>query len=155
MKRTKKRDTIMAEMCRRLELADAKAYCFERSFRDIYWMARRYADGRRTYAPSMYNEAVDRVSKWVPHLMPDSTATPPSIYAQDGDFGEWNSDLGRFVDKPKPRNRAKCGKCGDIIESKTRHDFVKCKCGAIFLDGGLDYCRRGGDPMAFVEVVDE
>lgn len=26
------------------------------------------------------------------------------------------------------RNRAKCLNCGDIIESKHRNDFVKCKC---------------------------
>lgn len=41
------------------------------------------------------------------------------------------------------RNRAQCRRCGDIIESKHRHDFVRCKCGAIFIDGGL-YYQRGG-----------
>lgn len=43
------------------------------------------------------------------------------------------------------RNIAKCKKCGDIIESKHRHDFVQCSCGAIFVDGGHDYIRRGGN----------
>lgn len=43
------------------------------------------------------------------------------------------------------RNRAQCFKCFDIIESKDRHDFVYCKCGAIFIDGGKDYVRSGGD----------
>lgn len=42
------------------------------------------------------------------------------------------------------RNSAKCHGCGDEIESKTRWDFVSCKCGAIFVDGGKDYLRRGG-----------
>ena len=42
------------------------------------------------------------------------------------------------------RNRAECRKCGDIIESKHRHDWVPCKCGAIFVDGGKDYFRSGG-----------
>lgn len=41
------------------------------------------------------------------------------------------------------RNRAQCRKCGDVIESKHVHDFVRCKCGSIFIDGGL-YYRRGG-----------
>jgi hypothetical protein len=41
------------------------------------------------------------------------------------------------------RNRCKCNKCKDIIESKHRHDFVRCKCGAIFTDGGTDYIHRG------------
>lgn len=43
------------------------------------------------------------------------------------------------------RNIAKCKKCGDIIESKHRHDFVQCSCKSIFVDGGHDYIRRGGD----------
>lgn len=41
------------------------------------------------------------------------------------------------------RNAARCKKCSDIIESKYRHDFVTCKCGSIFVDGGLDYARGG------------
>jgi hypothetical protein len=40
-------------------------------------------------------------------------------------------------------NRCKCRICGDIIESKYRHDFVACSCGTIFTDGGIDYIRRG------------
>lgn len=40
-------------------------------------------------------------------------------------------------------NRIKCKFCGDIIESKHRHDFVECKCKRVFVDGGTDYLRRG------------
>ena len=40
-------------------------------------------------------------------------------------------------------NKSKCMRCGDVIESKYRHDFVECSCGSIFVDGGLDYLRRG------------
>jgi hypothetical protein len=39
-------------------------------------------------------------------------------------------------------NKAQCRICGDIIESKHRHDFVKCSCGAIAVDGGKDYLKR-------------
>jgi len=39
------------------------------------------------------------------------------------------------------RNSAACRQCGDAIESKHRHDFVTCKCGAISIDGGLDYVK--------------
>ena len=42
-------------------------------------------------------------------------------------------------------NKIKCKKCGDIIESKTRHDFVSCKCGAVAVDGGDSYLRRTGN----------
>lgn len=43
------------------------------------------------------------------------------------------------------QNAATCRKCDDFIVSKHRHDFVECKCGAIFVDGGQEYLRRGGD----------
>lgn len=47
------------------------------------------------------------------------------------------------------RNAARCKKCNDVIESKHRHDWVSCKCGAIFVDGGHDYFRAGGDDKHF------
>jgi len=34
-----------------------------------------------------------------------------------------------------------------------RHDFVRCKCGAIFVDGGSDYFRRGGS-LEDIEEID-
>lgn len=43
------------------------------------------------------------------------------------------------------RNAARCKKCNTFIESKHVHDFVSCDCGSIFVDGGTDYIRRGGD----------
>jgi hypothetical protein len=41
------------------------------------------------------------------------------------------------------RNRIRCLACDDIIESKTVHDFRMCQCGQTFVDGGLEYERRG------------
>lgn len=41
------------------------------------------------------------------------------------------------------RNAIRCKSCNTIIESKHRHDFVSCPCGAVFVDGGLDYFRAG------------
>jgi tRNA(Ile2) C34 agmatinyltransferase TiaS len=54
------------------------------------------------------------------------------------------------------RNRCFCPRCGDIIESRHRHDFVRCKCGAIFTDGGNDYVRRGmRDGIEPVDIGDD
>ena len=39
-------------------------------------------------------------------------------------------------------NKAKCLKCGDVIESTYRHDFVTCSCGNLSVDGGHDYLKR-------------
>lgn len=39
-------------------------------------------------------------------------------------------------------NKIMCRRCGEIIESKHRHDYQTCKCGACAVDGGRDYLRR-------------
>lgn len=41
------------------------------------------------------------------------------------------------------RNAARCRHCGDVIESTSTHDFKRCSCGTIFVDGGHEYLRRG------------
>jgi hypothetical protein len=58
---------------------------------------------------------------------------------------------------PEPRlvrNAAQCRKCGDLIVSKHRHDFVTCKCGAISVDGGLNYSRRTGNPADMIDMCE-
>lgn len=53
------------------------------------------------------------------------------------------------------RNRLKCTLCNDLIESVTRHDFKYCQCGAIFVDGGRDYFRCGGNFENIIVVYDD
>jgi hypothetical protein len=58
----------------------------------------------------------------------------------------------------KYKNKIKCKSCGDIIESKSRHDFRECSCGKCFVDGGLDYQRLGfpdGNMEDWIEVIKE
>jgi len=46
--------------------------------------------------------------------------------------------------------RAKCAKCGDIIEVSHYGEYKSCKCGAISLDYGDGYySRMGGAPEDF------
>ena len=40
------------------------------------------------------------------------------------------------------KNQIRCKHCGDIIESKHRHDSRSCKCGRVTVDCGHDYLRR-------------
>ena len=54
----------------------------ERIIIDIYWMARRYADGRRSYAVGMYNDAIDSAVKLGLPIKQDPIAK--SYYAKDG-----------------------------------------------------------------------
>ena len=49
-------------------------------------------------------------------------------------------------------NKIKCKKCGDIIESKNRHDFVSCKCGSVAVDGGNSYLIRIGNREDWEEL---
>lgn len=49
-------------------------------------------------------------------------------------------------------NKVQCLKCKDIIESKHVHDFVYCKCRSIFVDGGREYLRRGGNLDLLIEL---
>jgi len=55
------------------------------------------------------------------------------------------------------QNRIKCLECGDVIESKHRHDFQTCSCWnnngkGCAVDGGHDYFRRCG--TNYEEVLD-
>lgn len=42
-------------------------------------------------------------------------------------------------------NKAKCLKCGEVLESVYRNDFRLCSCGSMAVDGGHDYLRRCGN----------
>ena len=48
-----------------------------------------------------------------------------------------------------------CTKCGDELYSNSRHDFVRCKCDAVFIDGGFDYVRIGGNVGDFTAISRE
>lgn len=51
------------------------------------------------------------------------------------------------------KNRARCRKCRDIVESKYLHDFKSCKCGAISVDGGRAYLRRSAADLNDIEEL--
>lgn len=59
------------------------------------------------------------------------------------------------------KNKAQCNHCQDILESTHRHDFVVCSCfkdeegcTGIFIDGGLEYARRGGNLTNLIELCE-
>lgn len=55
---------------------------------------------------------------------------------------------------PRP-NMARCRICEDVIESTHVHDFVRCQCGAIFVDGGRQYWRYGWEKEGAFERLTE
>ncbi len=48
------------------------------------------------------------------------------------------------------KNAVRCKSCNEIIESKSVHDLVTCKCGRCSVDGGRQYIRR-----IFTTSIDE
>ena len=51
--------------------------------------------------------------------------------------------------------KIKCLICEDIIESKTVHDLVSCKCESCYIDGGSYYSHIGAkDFNKVVEIKD-
>lgn len=50
------------------------------------------------------------------------------------------------------KNMAKCRVCGTTVESVSRHHLCFCDCGKIFVDGGQEYLRRGGNLQDIEEL---
>lgn len=51
-------------------------------------------------------------------------------------------------------SKIKCKKCGEILESKHRHDFVSCGCdNKSFVDGVDDYVTIGAEELDLIEVL--
>ena len=57
------------------------------------------------------------------------------------------------------KNSIRCKNCGDVLVSRSRHDWVCCSCfresngtRGVFNDGGLDYMRRGGNPDDYEDL---
>lgn len=53
------------------------------------------------------------------------------------------------------RNRLQCRLCGDIIESRSTHELVHCKCGSCFVDGGRSYVRFGAKSRDDIVLLTE
>jgi len=54
-------------------------------------------------------------------------------------------------------NAIRCPRCKEIIYSRTVHDYHSCHCGAVTIDGGLEYCHCGwieSVPMPKVITID-
>ena len=49
--------------------------------------------------------------------------------------------------------KIKCLNCGDIIESKSVHNLVSCKCESCYIDGGQDYLHFGGKDFSKVLII--
>lgn len=70
--------------------------------RDTLWMAQRYADGRSTYAPFMFNLMVHKLDELgLAHLHVGDPAENHKRFARDGMFGDWCSVTRSFIKEGK------------------------------------------------------
>lgn len=49
--------------------------------------------------------------------------------------------------------KIKCLICGDIIESKSIHDLVSCKCDSCYVDGRQDCLHFGGEDFSKILIM--
>lgn len=49
--------------------------------------------------------------------------------------------------------KIKCLICGDIIESKSVHNLVSCKCENCYIDGGNEYLHFGGKDFSKILII--
>jgi hypothetical protein len=65
-----------------------KVKLLKQVIKDTFWMARRYAHGRRTYAPGMVREAYTVLKKHFPDCVPQHDVT---ISTTDGVVDDWTT----------------------------------------------------------------
>ena len=65
---------------------------------DTMWMARRYADGRKTFAAHIYNRALDRLGEvGIGACVQGDRSEGDKRYADDGSLGEWDPVNSKFM----------------------------------------------------------
>ncbi len=71
----------------------------------------------------------------------------PSEMEEGEDMGSYRIEPVAITRMTKriTKNAVRCRKCGEEIESRHVHDFVRCGCGSVAVDGGHEYLRRVGN----------
>jgi hypothetical protein len=47
-----------------------------------------------------------------------------------------------------------CLSCDDVIYSRAQHDFRKCSCGCVNVNGGREYFKHGAIPNAEFHILE-
>lgn len=92
--------------------------------RDIHWMAQRYADGRKSYAVGLYNDAIIKAISWCPDVKS----------AVDGMAPEYQSRADALT-----AAHERIAALETAFERHSRHD------GLCAIIGGYGYCTCGLD----------
>ena len=93
------------------ELQD-RIQALERIVTDIHWMAKRYADGRNTYAPSMFNRAMRIALRLGITLQPDPI--DGHLFARDR-MGDGYSEI---TDEDKKQEEELCREFNIVLKGE-------------------------------------
>lgn len=110
--------------------------CYEQKRHPLLWKIKRY----RRYRTQKIMEKGD---KWLEEACRE---------ARRRAFEDIKAAAEREPEPDILVNKIQCRHCGDIIESKTAHDFKFCSCGKVGIDGGRDWLRRIGNPEDVIEL---
>ena len=69
-----------------------KVACLEQIVKDTFWMARRYAHGRHTYAPCMVRDSYYLLKKYFPELVPDFDVTLDDLFYTEEEYSGRQED---------------------------------------------------------------
>ena len=81
-----------------LEMSEPEYTLSERHLQELVHWARRYVDGRSTYAPSSFNEVLHNIMERYPDFVPLLDDQHYFPWAQDGMY---NPDNGNFDARPR------------------------------------------------------
>jgi len=81
-----------------IEVLRKRLALLEEVVTETIWMARRYAHGSRTFAPTTVNESIDTCLAMGIKITEDRVDSI-LMYAKDGGLGEWLPNKGKFQDE--------------------------------------------------------
>lgn len=93
----------------------------------------------------MWASRVDQVHRWLTdNRIPYNSFGPTEVWLpEEHDAVALEAFIASLPNEARKLkvNKIRCRKCGDVVESKSRHDMRWCKCMSVAVDGGLDYGR--------------
>lgn len=127
------------------ELNNNLRYCFwGKAEYEIYINA---FDLKNELKIDIYDQIKPNLDKLYAYLMQNWNKIPAKTYRQQ------ENEKKKRLNGPGPKYQ--CAKCKDIIQSKSVHDFVWCKCKAIAIDGGGYYTKLTGNPEDLIYIGDK
>lgn len=100
-----------------------------------------------TFKISIWDQIQQHFDAFYNYLMQNWNKIPAKTYRQQ------ENEKKKRQNGPGPKYQ--CAKCKDIIQSKSVHDFVQCRCGAIAIDGGGWYTKLSGNLEDLIYIGDK